>query len=116
MASGSARHPGPAEPQPDEEQEADHDDQRDQEVERLERVADLGPVRPEHRPGVDQQHRPQEGAGRRVDDELAQVIRATPAGKLMNVRTIGSSRLKNAVAAPYFVEEPVGQLDLVRAG
>ena len=33
-------------------------------------------------------------------------IRATPAGKLMNVRTIGSRRPKNAVAAPYFVEEP----------
>ena len=42
-------------------------------------------------------------------------IRATPAGKLMNVRTIGRRRLKNAVAAPYFGEEPVGDLDLVRA-
>ena len=29
-------------------------------------------------------------------------MRATPAGKLMNVRTIGSRRLKNAVAEPYF--------------
>jgi len=28
-------------------------------------------------------------------------MRATPAGKEMNVRTIGRSRLKNAVAAPY---------------
>ena len=27
-------------------------------------------------------------------------IRATPAGKLMNVRTIGSRRLKKAVAEP----------------
>ena len=27
-------------------------------------------------------------------------IRATPAGKMMNVRTIGRRRLKNAVAAP----------------
>jgi hypothetical protein len=27
-------------------------------------------------------------------------IRATPAGKEMNVRTIGSSRLKKAVAGP----------------
>ena len=29
-------------------------------------------------------------------------IRATPAGNEMNVRTIGMSRLKNAVAGPYF--------------
>ncbi len=28
-------------------------------------------------------------------------IRATPAGKLMNVRTIGRRRLKNAVWAPH---------------
>jgi hypothetical protein len=31
-------------------------------------------------------------------------IRATPAGKLMNVRTIGRRRLKNAVAAPYLLK------------
>ena len=42
-------------------------------------------------------------------------IRATPAGNEMNVRTIGSSRPKNAVAAPYFVEEPLRDLDLVVA-
>ena len=41
-------------------------------------------------------------------------IRATPAGNEMNVRTIGMSRLKNAVAGPYFCEEPVGELELVR--
>ena len=29
-------------------------------------------------------------------------MRATPAGNEMNVRTIGMSRLKNAVAGPYF--------------
>ena len=45
---------------------------------------------------------------------LNRSMRATPAGKLMNVRTIGSRRLKNAVAEPYFVEEVLGQLDLVR--
>ena len=31
-------------------------------------------------------------------------IRATPAGKLMNVRTTGRSRLKNAVADPYLAK------------
>ena len=31
-------------------------------------------------------------------------IRATPAGNEMNVRTIGSRRLKNAVAGPYFAK------------
>ena len=41
-------------------------------------------------------------------------IRATPAGKLMNVRTIGSSRPMNTVAAAVLREEPVGELDLVR--
>ena len=42
-------------------------------------------------------------------------IRATPAGKLMNVRTIGSSRPMKTVAAPCCCEEPVGELDLVLA-
>ena len=36
---------------------------------------------------------------------LRRSMRATPAGKLMNVRTIGSRRLKNAVAAPYLVKK-----------
>ena len=33
----------------------------------------------------------------------------------MNVRTIGSSRPMKTVAAPCCCEEPVGELDLVRA-
>ena len=32
-------------------------------------------------------------------------IRATPAGSEMNVRTIGSMRVKNTVAAPYFANQ-----------
>ena len=79
---------------------ASDDDDRDQQVERLEGVADVVPVRAEDRARVDEQHRPQERAGGREDDERPSGIRATPAGKLMNVRTIGSSRPKNTVAAP----------------
>ena len=32
-------------------------------------------------------------------------IRATPAGSEMNVRTIGSMRVKNTVAEPYFANQ-----------
>ena len=41
-------------------------------------------------------------------------IRATPAGKLMNVRTTGSSRPMNTVGLPHLHEEAVRRLDLVR--
>ena len=44
-----------------------HHGHRDGQVERLEGVPDVDPVRAEHRPGVDQQHRPEERAGRRVE-------------------------------------------------
>src|SRR3954447_2101315 len=40
-------------------------------------------------------------------------MRATPAGKLMKVRTIGSSRLKKAGAGAVLVEKVVRQFDLV---
>ena len=79
------------------------DGERDQQVERLEGVADRPPSSaPRTVPAYTRSDRPEERAGGRVDDELPSGIRATPAGNEMNVRTIGSRRLKNTVAAPYF--------------
>ncbi len=51
-AAGPARHPDPP---PDEQRDRDDDAERDQQVERLERVADLGPVVAEDDTRVDQQ-------------------------------------------------------------
>ena len=51
--------------------------------------------------GVDERIDHGKRAERREDDELPSGIRVTPAGNQMNVRTIGSSRPTNTVAAPY---------------
>ena len=87
---------------------------RDQEVERLEGVADVLPVGAEH--GARRRRAaPTTGRPRRSSTATNGPIgiRATPAGKLMNVRTIGSSRPMNTVAAPCCCEEPSASLDLV---
>src|SRR5262245_42557390 len=65
-SSAPARH---AQPPPDEQHDPGADDDRDRKVERLQRVPDRHPVRAELHAGEDEQHRPDEGPGGRIDDE-----------------------------------------------
>src|SRR4051812_260881 len=64
--SPAARHP---EPPPHEQDDREDDANGDREIEGLESVTDVGPIRAEDRPGIDEQRRPQEGTRGRKDDE-----------------------------------------------
>ena len=92
---------------------SDHD-HRDEQVERLERLADLLPVRAEHGARIDEQRRPDEGARGRIDDERPD-RHARDAGREADERPDDGQQPPDehggrAVAR----EERIGQLDLVR--
>src|SRR5258708_33804773 len=60
---------GPPDAPPDKQDDRPDDGHSDQQVEGLEGVADVDPAGSKLDPGEDEEHRPQERAGRRVDDE-----------------------------------------------